>query len=173
MRKLFIALTLFTSCISTAFADMQKVISSCPRPDEAKKNTNPTKENWTAETKYGLWKSYSMSFATNLTQFVGAQWSGANIGQVTCVYKSQQVFTMKGQQVVQRTLPVLLVFHTLVFQPTGGQWKHVKRGVYNCNSSKRSDCIFRIHVTKAVGNVLEEASELKSNSKPQIQPTTH
>lgn len=148
--------------------------SFCPHKSEIQKN--PIKGNWTAQTTSGSWKSYDMSFATNLTRFVGAQWTGANIGQLTCIYHSEQRFTMQGQPTVQHTLPVLLVFHTLTFQPTKGQWKHVARGVYNCYSTKQSDCPFKINIKPSVGNIYQEAESLKNDNtdnSASIQPPSY
>ena len=142
----------------------------CPHASQLQKN--PKKGNWRAETAQGLWKSYGLSFATSITKFVGAQWVGENVGQVTCIYNSEQSFTNPGnnQTEIQPTLPVLLVFHTLTFQPTAGKWKHVKRGVYNCYSLQQTDCPFKMNVKTSVGNLFQEAEEFKSentNSTPQ------
>lgn len=143
----------------------------CPHISQMVKDA--TKENWTAQTKAGFWKSYGVSFATNLTKFTGAQWAGEKVGQITCVYNSEQVFTIQKQQVIQPTLPVLMVFHTLVFQPTAGNWKHVKKGAYNCYSLDRADCPFIVNTPKPVGNIFKEAESFKTNPKPALQPTSH
>ncbi len=147
--------------------------SFCPSISELQKN--PIKGNWTAETKQGLWKSHSMSFATNITQFVGAQWVGENIGQITCVYNAEQEFTMQGQIKIQHALPVLLVFHTLALQPTEKKWKRIKQGVYNCYSISQSDCLFEIKIKPPVGNIYQEAESLKSDHDHSIlnQPTNY
>jgi hypothetical protein len=120
-------------------------------------------------------KSYDLSFATSLTRFVGAQWVGANVGQITCVYHSQQEFTMKGQATIQKTLPVLLVFHTLAFQPTNKNWKRASRGVYNCVPGKngRSDCPFKINIKPKTGDVYQEAESLKTTAPQPLQPPSY
>ncbi|MCX7120425.1 MAG: T4SS-associated protein EirA [Gammaproteobacteria bacterium] len=165
-------LILSTVTFGTAIASTQSISLLCPHPAQAKKSTDPTKSNWIAETKQGKWKSYDSSFATKLTQFVGAQWTGENIGQITCIYDSEQDFTLQGQAVSQKTLPVLLVFHILAFQPAGGKWKHIGHGVYNCYSLKRSDCSFKINMRPKAGNIMQEAESLKSTAhQPQQLPT--
>lgn len=143
----------------------------CPHINEMKKDAS--KDSWTAQTKAGFWKSYGVSFATTLTKFTGAQWAGEKVGQMTCVYNSEQVFTIQKQQVIQPTLPVLMVFHTLTFQPTAANWKHVKKGVYNCASENRADCPFVVNEPKPVGNIFEQAESFKTNPKPALQPTNH
>jgi len=144
----------------------------CPTIAEIKKNKSAG--NWTAQTQAGFWKSYDVSLATNLTRFVGAQWTGEKIGQVTCVYESEQRFTIQGNPTVQPTIPVTLAFHTLTFQPTEGKWKHVKPGVYNCYTEQERDCPFLIHTKSSVGNIYDEAESLKSKAKlDTLQQPTH
>ena len=63
--------------------------SFCPDISQVQKNQMTQK--WKAQTQDGTWKSYQGSFATNLTQFVGAQWTGVGVGQVTCVIKQSSV----------------------------------------------------------------------------------
>ncbi len=166
MKKKFTA-TILVLCVSAilwhrvALASTQNSNALCPAISNIHKN--PKKGNWFAETSHGKWKSYDMSFATNITQFTGAQWVGENVGQITCIYNSEQQFTIQGQPTIQATLPVLLVFHTLSFQPTKGKWKHIKRGVYNCYSPSRSRCPFKVNMKPPVGNVLQQAESLKSH----------
>lgn len=169
IKKILLIGAVITAITTTTWADTQEPDSFCP--DFTALHKNPTKGNWTAETKDGKWKSFDMSFATNITKFIGAQWAGENVGQVTCIYDSEQQFTMQGQPTVQATLPVLLVFHTLTLQPTTGKWKHIKRGVYNCNSFSQKDCPFKINMKPSVGNILQEAESLKTTDDSQsLQP---
>lgn len=146
-------------------------MSFCPDISQIQKNQITVK--WEAQTKDGTWKSYQTSFATNLTQFVGAQWAGEAVGQVTCIYKAEQRFTMQGNLTIQPALPVLLVFHTLTFQPTIGKWKHVSEGVYNCYAFDKEDCPFKMNVQKQTENVLQEAESLKTSSTNAIQPESY
>ncbi|EKD77566.1 MAG: hypothetical protein ACD_42C00290G0004 [uncultured bacterium] len=146
--------TITTSTTTTAEPD-----AFCPNINDLKKD--PVKGNWTANNNVGAWKSYDLSFATNPIQFVGAQWIGERIGQLTCVYTSEQRFTMQGKPVVQPTLPILLIYHALTFQPNEGLWKLAKKGLYNCHSQKRDDCPFKVRVKPIVKDVLEQAEELK------------
>ena len=143
-------------------------MATCPHITEIKKN--PTRGNWTATTKYGFWKSYHRTFSNTLSQFLGAQWVGANVGQVTCLYKADQQFMMNGQLVVQQSFPVLLVYHALAHQPTGITWKHVSHGVYNCVSQNQDDCAFAINLEAKQGNIFEEAESLKQKQANSPSP---
>ncbi|OGT25404.1 MAG: hypothetical protein A3B71_04970 [Gammaproteobacteria bacterium RIFCSPHIGHO2_02_FULL_42_43] len=144
----------------------QSVSSYCPLITDI--TQDPVKKNWQAPAAYGRWKSYHLSFANQLTQFLGAQWVGENIGQVTCIYQSVQNFTEEGKQKTQQSLSVKLVFDTLTYQPTGGKWRHSKRGVYNCRARTEADlpfdqssCPFNIRMKKVITNIYKEAEELK------------
>lgn len=137
----------------------------CPSITQISKN--PQQGNWVAKTKSGFWKSLHMSFATNLTQLIGAQWVGENLGQVACFYNSEQRFNLNGQPTVQTTPQVSLIFHTLVFDPMpNGKWKRVpkKRGIRNCVSTERYDCPFKAKPTQKIGDIYQEAESLKKNS---------
>ena len=122
---------------------------------------DPIKMNWHANTQDGYWKSYHSSFATNLTKFVGAQWVGENLGQIFCVYQSEQHYTLQAQTTVQPTLPVILVFHTITHVPSGGKWTHPKRGLRMCQSPKQEDCPFFVNLKPKIGNIYQEAESLK------------
>ncbi|MDP1574538.1 MAG: T4SS-associated protein EirA [Coxiellaceae bacterium] len=137
------------------------LIATCPHISEIKKNL--TKGNWTATTKYGFWESYHRACSNDLTKFVGAQWVGANLGQVTCIYKADVQFDMGNQLITQPSFPVLLVYHALAHQPKGIHWKHMQHGVYNCDSQNQDDCAFAVNLEKQSGNIFEEAESLKSS----------
>ncbi len=169
-----IVIILSVAAQPSVFADSAQPTLFCPHKSQLQKD--PVKGNWIANTKAGYWKSYDMSFATNITHFVGAQWSGANLGQLTCVYHSEQRFKMQGQPTAQPTLPVLLIFHTLTFEPTKRKWKHVAHGVFNCYATKQSDCPFKINIKPSVGDVYQEAAALKydNTDKPaSLQPPSY
>lgn len=126
--------------------------------------------NWTATTPQGGWKTYHRSFSNHLTRFYGAQWVGVKLGQLTCIYGSNQQFMMNGELVVQKTFPIRLVYHALAHKPTGKHWKHAKRGVYNCIAPSQQDCPFLMNVKPKAENIYEEAEKLKSESNQQPTP---
>lgn len=145
--------------------------SFCPDRSQIQKDQKTQK--WMAQTEDGTWKSYQTSFATNLTQFLGAQWTGVGVGQVTCVYKTEQRFTMQSNLTIQPELPVMLVFHTLTFQPTQGKWKSSTQDVYNCYADDREKCPFKIRMEQQSQNIDQEAESLKSDSGHAIQPESY
>ena len=174
MKKIVSAVVFLISFSGVAFAAPASSPSFCPHLSQIKKNPDPAKQNWTAETKQGEWKSYDASFATKLVKLMGAQWNGENLGQVTCVYKAVQQFNLQGQLTTQRAIPVLIVYHSLVFQPTGGKWKHSGHGIYNCYSHHRRDCPFVINIKPPEGDPLQQAESFQSleqESQPLQQPT--
>lgn len=121
----------------------------CPPIKSIKKD--PVKLTWSAP---GGWKSYEISFDNKIIEFYGAQWNGENVGQITCLYKGD----------VPSAFPILLVFDTLTYQPSGGQWSKDLGGYQNCVSRKRSDCPFKIRLKPPKEDVYKEAEQLKSNS---------
>lgn len=173
MNKKLILLALIANsyAINSIAATNPNAYSYCPQLNEIHKNR--VNNNWTAQTKAGFWKSYHFSFATSITRFVGAQWNGANVGQLTCIYHSKQSFSMNGQQSSQHTLPVLLVFHTLARQPSAGKWKHVATGIVNCYGTKISDCPFVVNMKPSIGNIYQEAEALKTNPPQQLEPPSY
>lgn len=188
MKKTLVILILSVALLvivwhRSVFADTTQSVATtqqifCPQINDLKQNSS--KGTWEAQMQVGpttqigstmktqtvSWKSYDRSFATNITKFIGAQWTGADVGQLTCIYNSEQTFTMEGKPSVQPTLPILLVFHTLTFQPTiekTARWKHVSYGVYNCYSFKQSDCPYKMNVKQSAGNIYQEAEALKKD----------
>lgn len=166
MKKNIIKILILFSLIYSHFIYAIESDSFCPNVDTIKKD--PIKGNWFAQNKAGYWKTYDLSFANKLQQFIGAQWVGAKVGQLTCIYRSQEIFKLRGKTTVQDTLPILLVFHTLAFQPTKPKWKRTKRGVYNCYSVHRHHCPFMVNIKPPTGNIYQEAEDLKYNQPKKL-----
>lgn len=177
IRLLFCVITL----CSAAFADQPQPVASpqpgaapqpiiftalCPHMSEITKD--PQSGSWIAKTKAGSWRTYHSTFSTKLTQFIGAQWSGANVGQLFCVYASEQRYMMNGSLQIQRTSPQLLAFKTLTYQPTGGQWKRASRGIYNCNSLVRHQCKFKARSKPPEGDILQQVESFKSDKSNEV-----
>lgn len=131
----------------------------CPPVSSIQKD--PVKLNWFVQTTEGYWKSYKISFASQLVEFTGAEWVGENVGQIFCVYSSKQNLTIQGQSHSQPTLPVVLVFGTLTKQPSGFSWTHPRQGVYMCKSEKLVNCPFLLNEKSTVGNIYQQAESLK------------
>lgn len=136
----------------------------CPPPTALKKH--PVKMNWTAYG--GIWKSYHSSFVNKVDKFLGAQWNGATVGQITCVYQGEP----------QESFPVLLVFHILSQEPHTGKWKLIIKGkatqeitskwsknlggIRNCVASDPKKCPFQVLQKPKQGDIYQEAEQLKT-----------
>jgi hypothetical protein len=121
---------------------------TCPPIKDIKKDT----DTMTWKDSENRFKSYNKSFANTLKSFLGAQWAGTNVGQVTCVYKGKEV----------GTFPILLIFNTLALSPQGGQWSNDKEGLSNCASNDPNDCPFKTRVEPKTEDIYKEAEQLKS-----------
>ncbi len=91
---------------ATLVSPVPKGYLTCPEINKLQKD--PNKMIWSA--KHG-WKSYLPSFASYLNKFLGAQWQGVNVGNITCLYQSDE----------KMTFPVSLEYNLLVYMPVGGK----------------------------------------------------
>jgi hypothetical protein len=140
-------------------------------PSAAQLKLDPQKHVWSA---VGGWKSYDVSFVQNVTQFIGAQWTGVNIGQLTCLYVG----------LPEGTFPIKLVSNHLFHFPyritikesnangvitsTPSKWLHPASGYINCYSKSQLDCPLEPVVAKQQGNFYDEALQLKKDGIPAI-----
>lgn len=122
----------------------------CPPITALKKNPDPHYWNWTAS---GGWKSYGISFVTQIKEFAGAQWTGTNVGQLTCVYKGTQV----------TDFPILLIYHALTLEPSGGKWTQNLGGYRNCLSLNQVDCAFKVRLKPQQQNIYQQLQNFKSD----------
>ena len=84
----------------------------------------------------GGWHSYDTSFANTLTKYLGAQWNGVVVGQVTCLY----------QPADNNSLPIMLYYNKLVFEPKTSTWSANMGGYRNCHQAGPADCPFFVRV---------------------------
>ena len=142
---------------SSATTNSQTVANQfhCPANDKLVKD--PDKMTWNAP---GGWKSFNESFVNEVGNFLGAQWRGTNVGQITCVYQGK----------IKTNFPVLLYFQTLTHIPTGGKWGKNLGGYRNCISNEQKDCPFQIRVKPSDTDILEEAKQLKKNNPSEQIP---
>ena len=105
-------------------------------------------------------KSYNQSFANALKFFIGAQWTGANVGQITCIYKGDD----------ENTFPVLLIYHTLALEPKGANWGSNMGGYRNCAAKQQKNCPFIIRLKPKQQDIYQEAEKLKSGDTNDTEP---
>jgi len=121
----------------------------CPPIAALKKN--PDTQTWYTS---GGWKSFDISFVDKVTQFSGAQWKGANLGQIFCVYRGD----------LATEFPILLAYNVLAFTPKGGQWSDDLGGYLNCEAPNREDCPFIVRIKQESADIYKQAEELKTNT---------
>lgn len=92
----------------------------------------------------GGWKSYQVSFISNVTRYLGAQWSGTNVGRTVCLYSGDNV----------NDFPVQLVFPALSTLPDLPIWERSSDGnSSNCMSKHSRVCDCPIKAFKEAASV--------------------
>ena len=101
------------------------------------------------------WKSYDISFVRKITAFYGAQWNGAAVGQITCVYHGAN----------PDSFAIKLIFHTLTKNPHRGKWSKNLGGYKNCISRKQEDCPFSVNIKPKIKNFYQTIERLKGTTE--------
>lgn len=125
----------------------------CPKVENLHKDLK--KKTW--GNKHG-WKSYETSFANDISTFLGAQWQGVKIGNISCLYKSKEGLTF----------PIILHYSRLVYEPSGKNWGKNLGGYMNCKSHQQKDCIFKPKAKLKTNDIYKEASMLKDDAPQQL-----
>ena len=142
------ALMAVNSWAETKSTNPTAAVRLCP-PISALKKT--AKLNWVAK---GGWKSYDLSFVHKVGEFLGAQWNGSTVGQITCVYSGVQA----------KSFPILLVYNTLAVEPRGGKWSKNLGGYRNCKARKQKQCAFTVLLKPKSENIYNEALQLRNTN---------
>ena len=101
------------------------------------------------------WRSYSRSFVRKISDFVGAQWVGVNVGVIICIYQGANA----------NDFPVTIQRSTIVPLPKGGSWilkKHA--GHIDCYSNQVTDCPFVVE--KSVTPSTEQVNQTLDSIHP-------
>ena len=135
MRKFFISFIALTLSSISAYADTLPThgFISCPNISQINKN----KQSMLWGTANGNWRSFAVSFANHVDQFLGAQWEGVNLGNLFCIYRGEKL-----------TFTINLQYHGLIHVPTNGKWSKNMGGYKNCISHKIKDCRFKPYITQ-------------------------
>jgi hypothetical protein len=161
------AIQLVLAALTSGWASMALAstkLTTCPLITQINKNQM---NHW--GTKDANFRSYTTSFANELAQFIGAQWQGATVGHVVCIYKT------KGND----TFPVVLNFNQLVYEPIGlptanpTRWHaaHPNHQLYNCPSHHVGDCPFVVRSTPKATNIYQDALNLRKEANPNADNT--
>lgn len=147
------------SGIVVADSKPQQEIYYCPKVTDLVKSTS---NHW--GTPDGNFRNFDTSLATGLKRFVGAQWQGANLGYVTCVYQPNN----------PNLFYITVLFNKLTYQPSTSKksnWTKSQKGPwYNCMSNDTKDCPFKIRPATKQGDLYQEAEQLKQESNPYDNP---
>lgn len=154
MRKFFILLSglLSLNCLADA------VTLTCPAPSQLKKDPKTQVWFFGKTLKNADFKSYDLSFAKQITSFVGAQWQGENVGTITCIYQPADKYTFT----------VIVSFGHLVKEPTQGLWGSNQGGYRNCVAAAGkpltlADCAFMPMVKNAPVDIYQQLNNMKGS----------
>lgn len=121
-------------------------VLTCPPIENLVQDENTL--HWGAD--QGHWRSYSISFAHEIKRFLGAQWNGANLGTVYCLYQGNPT-----------TFTIKLQFDTLSYSPSGGKWSKDLGQFKNCISEDQADCPFVPLQKEAPKTLYQQLDDLK------------
>lgn len=99
--------------------------------------------------KDNSWRSYTQSFSSAITTFVGAQWEGVKLGKVFCLYLGNEQFAF----------PIALeqLHSRVVLEPNQTNWSAKIDGGYKaCKSSNVVDCPFVYQPAPDTSHIYDE-----------------
>lgn len=105
----------------------------------------------------GSWRSYSTSLVKEVSNFVGAQWVGINVGVIICIYKGQNA----------TDFPVTVQRSIIVPMPTSQGWiRELQSGRMDCYSNQVTDCPFvvPVHTQQSIQQVYQDLQSFKKNN---------
>lgn len=140
--------------VNCLWAEDQQLVFTCPTVQQL--HHNPHTLKWTGPSG---WKSYSQSFATKIDHFSGAQWTGVEVGQITCIYKPATL----------NTFAVSLVFNKLTYEPKGENWGDNKGGYRNCLADDPADCSFKVKPAEKAGDPYQTLENYKTHHTAELE----
>lgn len=152
------ALFITSTALAGAPDDLPKLkIFHCPTAASITKD--PAKQIWHSPDHN--FQSYEFSFADKIAHFSGAEWSGATLGHVYCIYQPKQ---SSGSTL----FPIGLLFKALVLQPQG--WHSYKHGqLFVCKSNNPKNCPFTVNAKPPKIDPFQEALNLKGDANSDDQ----
>ena len=103
-------------------------------------------------------KSFNSSFVDSLDSFVGAQWGGAGLGQIFCVYVNSRD---------KLSLPAVLAYNVVAVEPTQSDdlsWEAKQGQTMNCHSTDTSKCAFQVRTKPKEESLSDVFDTIKPNS---------
>lgn len=140
-------------------APNMQTLHLCPAPSELVLNKKDS--TWSA---HSGWEPQSPSFVTKVTTFLGAQWSGVQIGKISCIYSGLP----KG------TFPIAISYSKLTYDPTTSMpkkysvgWNSRKKNVLFCYAHDRKTCPILLALRKQEGSDMDIAQGLRDQALQQ------
>ena len=103
-------------------------------------------------------KSFNSSFVDSLDSFVGAQWGGAGLGQIFCVYVNSRD---------KLSLPAVLAYNVVAVEPTQSDdlsWEAKQGQTMNCHSTDTSKCAFQVRTKPKEESLSDVFDAIKPNT---------
>jgi hypothetical protein len=103
------------------------------------------------------WKSFTQSFVTEIGSFIGAQWTGINVGKIICLYQGKNSFEFP--------IAIEQKESTLFLEPTSDNWSTKINGYRICQATNVADCPFFVQGTEATS--ADPYEQIKYNPTPE------
>ncbi len=144
--------------ITTADGSAKAAILHCPNTKSLTYNSDTM--TWSAPNDF---KSFNTSFVKTAQSFLGAQWTGAGLGQIFCVYSGPD----SGHD--QITLPIVLAHNVISLEPkpsNDNSWGVKQGNHYNCISNDPIKCSFLVRIKAPKKTLEQEFNSIKPGSIP-------
>ncbi|HAG61416.1 MAG: hypothetical protein CMF55_04995 [Legionellales bacterium] len=144
--------------ITTADGPAKAAVLHCPNTQSLTFDSDT--KTWSAPNDF---KSFNTSFVNTAQSFLGAQWTGAGLGQIFCVYSGPD----SGPDIV--TLPIVLAHNVISREPKpsdDNSWGKKQANHYNCISNDPIKCPFLVRVKAPEKTLDEEFNLIKPGSIP-------
>lgn len=152
MRYILLSLSLVCSSLSVSAVESVDHVETMTCPPTSALIKDYETQYW--GTKEHDWRTHTMSFADDVTRFLGAQWNGngTDTGTIYCLYKGSEL-----------TFPVKLEYSQFVHNPNGGKWTKDLGGFKNCVATDQADCAFVPIKKQQSKSLYEELDSLQGN----------
>ena len=140
--------------ITTANGPAKAAILHCPNVESLTFDSDQM--TWSAPNDF---KSFNTSFEKKVKSFLGAQWTGAGLGQIFCVYSGDDKFG----------IPIVLAHNVISLEPKpsdNNSWGEKKGNYYNCVSNEPKNCPFLVRVKAPEKTLSEEFDSIKPGTIP-------
>ena len=140
--------------ITTADGPAKAAVLHCPNTQSLTFDSDSM--TWSAPNDF---KSFNTSFIKTAQTFLGAQWTGAGLGQIFCVYSGPD----------KLALPIVLAHNVISLEPKpsdNNSWGKKQGNHYNCISNNPINCPFLVRIKAPEKTLDEEFNSIKPGSIP-------